>query len=79
MSANESDERILKQQGTFDAFLRTQPYEIRSGWTNRGLGPPIDFVNAELKIGVELTEWRGEDQSQWVEERDRFRSELLTA
>jgi hypothetical protein len=79
MSANESDERILKQQRTFDAFLRTQPYEIRSGWTNRGLGPPIDFVNAELKIGVELTEWRGQDQSQWVEERDRFRSELLTA
>lgn len=79
MSAHESDERILKQQCTFDAFLRIQPYEIRSGWTNRGLGPPIDFVNAELKIGVELTEWRGQDQSQWVEERDRFRSELLTA
>src|ERR1700726_814728 len=79
MSANESDERILDQQRTFDAFLRTQPYEIRRGGINRGLGPPIDFVNAELKIGVELTEWRGQDQSQWVEERDRFRSELLTA
>jgi hypothetical protein len=74
------EDRGKNQQRTFDAFLRTQPYETRSApWQNRGLGPPIDFINTRDGIGVELTEWRGQEQSQWVEERDRFRYELFAA
>ncbi|MGO9453542.1 MAG: hypothetical protein ACLQDV_21215 [Candidatus Binataceae bacterium] len=69
-----------RQQRIFDDFLTTQPSEIRFAlWTNRGLGPPIDFVSPTLRIGVELTEWLGQDQSQWVQERDRFRKELIDA
>lgn len=66
-----------RQQATFNAFLRTQSYELGSGWENRGADRTIDFLNRRLRIGVELTEWRGEEQSRWVEERDRFRQELL--
>jgi hypothetical protein len=74
------EEKAQNQQRTFDAFIQTLLYEIRPArWTPRGLGPPIDFINSESRIGVELTEWRGQSQSQWVEERDRFREELLTA
>jgi hypothetical protein len=72
-------EREKSQRHVFDAFLRTQPYELRPGWESHGLDMPIDFINAEMRIGVELTEWRGQEQSQWVEERDRFREELLAA
>jgi hypothetical protein len=75
------EEKEQSQQRTFNAFLRTQPYEIRpSGdWVSRGVEPPIDFVHEEKRIGVELTEWRGMERSQWVEERDRFRAELERA
>jgi len=80
MGRTDLDEREQAQQYTFDAFLRTQPSEIRSAdWTPRGLGPPIDFISTETRIGVELTEWRGQAQSKWVEDRDRFRGELLAA
>jgi hypothetical protein len=75
------EDKEQNQQRTFNAFLLTLPYESRSseGWISRGLGPPIDFIHKEERIGVELTEWRGMEQSQWVEERDRFRAELQTA
>jgi hypothetical protein len=81
MPPKTEEEKEQAQQRTFDAFLRTQPYEIRpSGdWISRGVGPPIDFVHEKKRIGVELTEWRGMQRSQWVEERDRFRGELERA
>ncbi len=73
------DEKETRQQRLFEAFLQTQSYEIRSGWQSRGVDPPVDFISRERGIGVELTEWRDRERSQWVEERDRFRNELLTA
>lgn len=71
--------RERSQESTFDAFLRTQPYEIRPGWKSRGLTPPIDFINIERRIGVELTEWRGQEESEWVEQRDDFRAAIFEA
>jgi hypothetical protein len=69
-----------RQRRIFDDFRRTLPSEIRSAeWNHRGLGPPIDFVSPNLRTGVELTEWLGENESQYVQERDRFREELLEA
>lgn len=75
------EDKAKIQQQVFDAFLRTQAYAIRPErlWTNRGVGPPIDFVSRELGIGVELTEWRGEKKSEYVVQRDVFRDEILAA
>ena len=33
----------------------------------------------EMRIGVELTEWRGKEESEWVAQRDRFRDDVLHA
>jgi hypothetical protein len=77
----DQDNKNQNQQRVFDAFLQTVPYEIRrfEDWTNRGHNPPIDFVQEEQRIGVELTEWRAQEQSKWVEQRDTFRDELQDA
>jgi hypothetical protein len=37
------------------------------------------FCSRELGIGVELTEWRGEKESEYVVQRDAFRDEILAA
>ena len=61
------------QQQVFNAFLSTQSYHIREArWDNRGVGPPIDFVSAEMRIGVELTEWRDKKESEGVVHSYRF-------
>lgn len=81
MIKTQHEDKEQKQQRIFDAFLQTFPYEIgrSEDWTNRGVDLPIDFVHQERRIGVELTEWRTQERSKWVEQRDTFKSELRAA
>lgn len=42
------------------------------------MSPPVDFVSPDMRIGVELTEWLGENEAQYVDQRDSFRDEVLS-
>jgi hypothetical protein len=56
MNQAQLGKREKKQQRILGAFLRTQPYELRPGWESHGLDMAMDPINAEMRIGVELTE-----------------------
>lgn len=75
---NATGPKAEEETRVFTAFIRTRSWEARSDvWEYRS-NKPIDFVSLERanSVGVELCEWMGREQAEWVAERNRFRAQI---